>query len=205
VMELGVISLECRQIAARERLEQLLGAVDSDPKGPENRPHHNNYQASVYPEQDTVIAAKESSGAGEGPTLSHQEPGVRKQPERGREDGITPDELVRFAPKLRPYLRGPRPTWSDIVDAADYLRGDLGVSKSLWAEACGTMNRYRAAVALAIVSTKDPQHFRSTPGGYFRGMVAKDKAQELHLDRTIWAWRRASQPHHQRGGVGGRD
>ena len=43
-MELGVTSLERRQIMARERLEQLLGAVDSDPKGPENRPHYNNYQ-----------------------------------------------------------------------------------------------------------------------------------------------------------------
>jgi replication initiation protein RepC len=203
-MELGVASLERRQVAARERLEQLLGTVDSDPLGPENRPHYNNYQAGSYPEQDTVIAAKGSSGAGEGPIPSRPEPGVRKQPERGMEDGIAPDELVRFAPKLKPYLRGPRPTWSDIVDAADYLRGDLGVSKSLWAEACGTMNRYRAAVALAIVSAKEPGHLRS-PGGYFRGMVAKDKAQELHLDRTIWACRRASQPQHQRGRGGGRD
>jgi replication initiation protein RepC len=203
-MELGVASLERRQNTARERLEQLLGAVDSDPKGAENRPHYNNYQAGSYPEQDTVIAAKESSGGGERPAPSRPEPGVRKQPERGMEDGIAPDELVQFAPKLKPYLRGPRPTWSDIVDAADYLRGDLDVSKSLWAEACGTMNRYRAAVALAIVSTKEPGHLRS-PGGYFRGMVAKDKAQELHLDRTIWAWRRASQPQHQRGREGSRD
>ena len=63
----------------------------------------------------------------------------------------------------------------------------------------------RAAVALAIVSTKEPEHFRSTPGGYFRGMVTKDKAQELHLERTIWAWRRASQAQHQRGRGGDRD
>ena len=69
--------------------------------------------------------------------------------------GIAPDELVRFAPKLKPYLRGPRPTWSDIVDAADWLRHDLGVSKSLWGEACVTLGRDLAAVALAIVSTKD--------------------------------------------------
>jgi replication initiation protein RepC len=202
-MELGVAGLERRQQEARARLEQLLGAVDSDPKGPENRPHYNNYQADSYPEQDTVIASEESSGRGEGPAPSRQEPEVRKQPERGREDGIAPDELVRFAPKLKPYLRDPRPTWSDIVDAADWLRHDLGVSKSLWDEACGTMNRYRAAVALAIVSTKEPGHFRKSPGGYFRGMVAKDKADELHLDRTIWAWRRASQPEHpqDRGGV----
>src|ERR1051325_4040781 len=130
-MELGVASLERRQMAARGRLEQLLGTVDSDPKGLENRPHYNNYQASVYPEQDTVIAAKESSGAGEGPAPSHQAPGIRKQPERGKEDGISPDELVQFAPKLKPYLRNPRPTWSDIVDAADWLRHDLSVSKSL--------------------------------------------------------------------------
>jgi replication initiation protein RepC len=65
-MEAGVSSLERRQIVARERLEQLLEAVDSDPRGPENRPHYNSYQTGSYPEQDTVIAAKESSGAGKG-------------------------------------------------------------------------------------------------------------------------------------------
>ena len=119
--------------------------------------------------------------------------------------GIAPDELVRFAPKLKPYLRGPRPNWSEIVDAADWLRHDLGVSKSLWGEACVTMGRDLAAVALAIVSTKEPEHFRSTPGGYFHGMVAKAKAGELHLDRTVWAWRRAAMPEHQRGRGGDRD
>jgi hypothetical protein len=29
-------------------------------------------------------------------------------------------------------------------------------------------------------------HFRSSPGGYFHGMVAKAKAGELNLARTIW-------------------
>ena len=113
--------------------------------------------------------------------------------------GIAPDELVRFAPKLKPYLRSPRPNWSDIIDAADWLRHDLGVSKSLWSEACITMGRDLAAVALAIVSTKELEHFRSTPGGYFHGMVAKARAGELHLDRTVWAWRRALQLPHQTG------
>jgi replication initiation protein RepC len=203
-MELGVASLERRQNVARERLEQLLRAVDSDPKEPENRPHYYSYKPDSYPEQDTVIAAKEGSGGGEGPAPSHQEPEERKRPERGMEEGIAPDELLRFAPELQTYLHDRRPTWSNIIDAADELRDDLGISKSLWAEACGTMNRYRAAVAVAIVSTKEPGHLRS-PGGYFRGMVAKDKAQELHLDRTIWAWRRASQPQHQRSREGGRN
>jgi len=89
-------------------------------------------------------------------------------------------------------------------DAADWLRHDLGVSKSLWGDACVTMGRELAAVALAIVSTKDPEHFRTSPGGYFHGMVAKAKAGDLHLERTVWALRRASQPEgNQRAGRGG--
>ena len=103
--------------------------------------------------------------------------------------GIAPDELVRFAPKLKPYLRGPRPNWSDIIDAADWLRHDLGVSKSLWGEACLAMGREEAAIAVAIVSAKPAGHFRSSPGGYFHGMVAKAKAGELNLARTIWGLR----------------
>jgi replication initiation protein RepC len=108
--------------------------------------------------------------------------------------GIAPDELAKLAPKLKPYLHCASPTWPDIVGAADWLRNDLGVSKSLWGDACLAMGRQLAAVAIAVVSTKDPEHFTVSPGGYFHGMVAKAKAGELHLDRTVWALRRASPP-----------
>ena len=72
-MLLGVESLERRQRAARERLEALLAAtragpseaVDSDPLGPENRPHQNTYNPSPNPQADTVIANEGcSSSAG---------------------------------------------------------------------------------------------------------------------------------------------
>ena len=202
-MELGVGSLERRQQEARERIEQLLGAVDSGPKGAENRPHYNNYKPTPYPQEDTVIAAKECSGGGEGPVLQPQAPEPRKRPEKGMVHGIAPDELARLAPKLKPYLRRPSPNWPEIVDAADWLRSDLGVSKSLWGDACLAMGRELAAVALAIVSTKEPEHFTASPGGYFHGMVAKAKAGELHLERTVWAMRRAMQPAKDRQGRGG--
>jgi replication initiation protein RepC len=83
------------------------------------------------------------------------------------------------------------PTWREIIDAADWLRHDLGVSKSLWGEACLAMGREEAAIALAIVSAKPASHFRTSPGGYFHGMVEKAKAGDLHLSRTIWALRSA--------------
>jgi replication initiation protein RepC len=99
------------------------------------------------------------------------------------------DELIQLAPRLRTYLKSPRPAWPEIIDAADWLRGELGVSKSLWGEACVAMGREQAAIAIAIVSAKPAEHFRSTPGGYFNGMVAKAKAGELNLARTVWGLR----------------
>jgi replication initiation protein RepC len=61
------------------------------------------------------------------------------------------------------------------------------------------MGHELAAVALAIVSTKEEEHFRTSPGGYFHGMVAKAIAGELHLERTVWALRRALGPERHAG------
>ena len=203
-METGVKSLERRQQAARERLETLLRTVETAPKEAENRPHQYNYNPTLYPKQDTVIAAKGCSGASEEPQPQSPTPVQPKRPEKGMVHGIAPDELVRLTPKLKPYLRRPNPTWPDIVDATDWLRHDLGVSKSLWGEACLAMGRELAAVALAIVSTKEAKHFRTSPGGYFHGMVAKALAGELHLERTVWALRRAVERERHAGRGGGR-
>ena len=203
-MEPGVKSLERKQRAARERLEILLRVVDSAPKGPENRPHQYNYKPSLDPDQDTVIAAKDRSGEEEGAGAQSPAPEQRQRSNKGMVHGIRPDELPRLTPKLKAYLQRPNPAWPDIIDAADWLRHDLGVSKSLWGDACLAMGRELAAVALAIVSTKEAEHFQTSPGGYFHGMVAKAKAGELHLERTVWALRRASEPEYHRGtGRGG--
>jgi replication initiation protein RepC len=102
---------------------------------------------------------------------------------------LSTDELVRLAPRLKPYLATPSPAWPDIVEAADWLRHDLGVSKPLWGDACLAMGREQAAIALALVSAKPAGHFTSSPGGYFNGMVNRAKAGTLNLARTVWGLR----------------
>lgn len=101
----------------------------------------------------------------------------------------TPVELIKLAPRLNPYLRDALPKWPEIIEAADWLRDELGISKSIWGEACLTMGREQAAIAVAVVSAKPRGHFRRSPGAYFHGMVSKAKAGELHLTRTIWGMR----------------
>lgn len=193
-MEAGVLSLEQRQRKAREHLETLLKDVKKNPLGSENAPHQYTYKPNLYPKEDTVITSETSSETAEASVPPFPAPGRRETPEKGKVHGIRPDELVNLAPRLKGYLRRPNPTWPEIIDAADWLRHDLDVSKPLWSDACLIMGRDLAAVALAIVSTKEPEHFRTTPGGYFHGMVQKAKVGELHLERTVWALRRAGQP-----------
>jgi replication initiation protein RepC len=201
-MEAGVKSLEGRQIAARERLETLLQDMEMTPSGVRNGPHIYNYKTRFNPNQDTVIASEECSPPAEGLPAPFQASEAWQGPEQGRVRGVTLDELVRLMPRLKPYLERPSPTWPELVDAADWLRHELGVSQSLWGEACLAMGREMAAVALAIVSTKEPEHFRTTAGGYFHGMVAKAKAGELHLERTLWALRNAASSEDGRRGGG---
>jgi hypothetical protein len=107
---------------------------------------------------------------------------------------ITPATLVELAPRLAPYMpaRYNDKSWPAVVDAALYLSGEMGVNRTLWARACDVMGREYAAVAMAIVSTKqqgqEPGQIQSTPGGYFAGMVKKfeKNPMDLCLSRTLW-------------------
>jgi replication initiation protein RepC len=191
LMAEAVAILEQVQKAAREGLETALirrqaeraGPVDTDPKGPENRPHITSTNQLTNP-PDTVMASNECKP---GPTGDARDRPTRQ--DRGTVLRVTPEDVVKLAPKLRAYLQRPSPTWPELVDAADWLRHDLGISKPLWGEACVTMGREQAAIAVAIVSAKPAEHFRTSPGGYYRGMVNKARAGELNLARTVWGIR----------------
>jgi hypothetical protein len=79
---------------------------------------------------------------------------------------------------------------------AGWLRQELRVSQSLWA-----MPASQWDARGGIVSTKNEKHFRKPSRSYFRGMVAKATSGELHLKRSLWASRRASNPEREVGGA----
>jgi Replication protein C C-terminal region./Replication protein C N-terminal domain. len=199
----AVDRLEAIATTARQALELALAVPITAPNSVEmrglariNALHITTTNPALYP-TDTVMASDKCSDGQERAQIEDVSTDRKKSQQNDRDarkDGgsvlkIRPDELASLAPALRPYLRRPSPSWPEIVDAADWLRHDLGVSKPLWGEACLAMGRERAAIALALVSTKPPAHFKSTPGGYFHAMVARAKAGTLHLDRSIWSLR----------------
>ncbi|GAA5266478.1 replication initiation protein RepC [Acidiphilium sp. MT5] len=171
-------------VIAREKSKSVSGerekpsAWDGLDKGSVAARHQNG---------DTAQAGQARTGGGAERAAPRREKGAKT--DSGTIMRMTPDELIRLAPRLKPYLAKASPAWSDIVDAADWLRHDLGVSKTLWGDACLAMGREQAAIALAIVSTKPEGYFRGSAGGYFHGMVAKARAGDLNLGRTIWGMR----------------
>jgi replication initiation protein RepC len=83
-----------------------------------------------------------------------------------------------------------------VVDAADWLRHDLNVSKPLWGEACVVMGREQAAIAIAIVSAKPAAPFSLDAGRVFPRHGGE--GQGRNLQRTIWGLRQAAAPKQRR-------
>src|SRR5487761_1764558 len=185
-LALAVKALERRRDEAEALLRRLVEPVNWSPMGVENEPHSTVTTLNDNGLSHTVAAQQGSSPA---ETPPQDPPGSPQQHERLPEAlQITPAVLVELAPRLAPYVSSPPidVTWPAIVEAALWLSGELGINRTLWAYACQRMGRDTAAVALAVVSTKAPDHFTGSPGGYFGGMVKRFEAGELHLARTLW-------------------
>jgi len=185
---------EQNTVMASKNCSSPQGPVPSDPAPQGGQQGKEEAQGRPGCQSTNGSVSEPDPATGQGGELRTSPAGRTETPrtDSGTVMQLSIDELMQLAPRLRPYLNSPRPAWPEIVDAADWLRGELGVSKSLWGEACVAMGREQAAIAIAIVSAKPAAHFRSTPGGYFHGMVAKAKAGELNLARTVWGLRQAA-------------
>ncbi|WP_158600862.1 plasmid replication protein RepC [Teichococcus wenyumeiae] len=185
-LEALVAALQALAAKAREALEEAVESANMSGSADHDVRPKLLTKTPTEPEGSTVAAQEEVA-----PT-----PALPIQPEiRLAEDGfrISPAELVRLAPRLENCLGTRQPGWSDIADAASLLAQQLGISHGLYGEACQMLGRHPAAVAIAIISTKQAGHFHSTgPGGYLRGMLRRAGKGELFLDRSIHGLREAA-------------
>jgi replication initiation protein RepC len=194
--ELGVAvnALERRRDEIQQILRELIKPVEKTPMGDENDTHSTSTTLTENLIKDTVIAADKSSSVEEAPPVPNDQAVLKPDRLFPESLQITPATLVQLAPRLSPYMppRFSDQSWPAVVDAALFLSGELGVNRTLWARACDVMGREYAAVAMAIVSTKqqgqEPGQIQSTPGGYFAGMVKKfeKNPMDLCLGRTLW-------------------
>jgi replication initiation protein RepC len=99
-------------------------------------------------------------------------------------EALAPRLLLRLSPQLGTYLTAARPAWADVVDAADHLRSQLGISRDAWIDACQTLGRQDAAACIGVIAAK-ATGIRS-PGGYLRAMTERARDGRLNLVRSLW-------------------
>ena len=177
--------------------------VNKSPMGAENRPHIEATNQPSNP-SDTVIAQEKmiwratghDPAESAGNAIRRQAASKIQTPATRGDMKITPREILRLAPRLRRYTEGGT-AWPAIVDAADLLRSEMGISKRAWSAACLAMGRPAAALSVAILSERPASYFRVSPSAYLSGMAARANTGQLHLDRTVWGLRQSqSAPDH---------
>ncbi|MDR3489813.1 MAG: plasmid replication protein RepC [Bradyrhizobium sp.] len=188
-LALIVKAIEARQVQAETWLREATSPVDTSPVELVSKPHTTSTNLSLNL-KDTVIAA-EKSRAVESAHFDDDQSFLHPEPKEAKPGiKLSVQELIQLAPRLAEHIPPGRFTWRDAIDAAgSSLRHELGVSASLWGEACVIMGREAATLALAIVSTKDERHFTRSAGGYFAGMVRKSEKGELFLEKSLWGLR----------------
>ena len=79
--------------------------------------------------------------------------------------------VLKAAPDILPYANGDIRTWSQLVEAAHFTRGMMGISPDAWLKACQIMGPENAATALACILQRVSEI--TSPGGYLRALTRK--------------------------------
>jgi len=174
--------------------------VETDPRGPKNRPHHTPTKPPLLAEAtaaadgpDRPSAQEEKSGPHSSATKAATRPlaltALDRQEERQsalRGFVVTPEFILRVAPAFRGWVRSARPGWGELAEAAWLVRSDLGVSQHAWGQACVVLGRMEAVTVLAVVAARHAAGRVRSPGGLLRRMVELHQEGRLRLDRTLF-------------------
>ncbi len=201
--------LRALAILTQERLTAALAAVDSvehgetDPAGPENRPHFTTTNELLIVKTNTPPAHK----AGPNRPMAHEEAGSDGLPSQqvvlrkgrvgpSRENPaqvsalrgfvVTPMFLMMVAPAFRDWVSSARAGWAELYQAADYVRSGLGISPYAWGQACIVLGRQEATAALATICARHADGKVKSLDGLLRCMVDLHGKGTLRLDRTLF-------------------
>jgi len=174
--------------------------VETDPKGPENRPHYTSTNPPLLAKATTAVDGPQRPSAQEEKGSPHlpapeaaMQTRVRAATDRCEERQsalrgfvVTPEFILKIAPAFRGWVRGARPGWGELAEAAWLVRSDLGVSQHAWGQACVVLGRMEAVTALAVVAARHTAGKVRSPGGLLRRMVELHQEGRLRLDRTLF-------------------
>ena len=141
---------------------QALLAIESKEMSGNDVETERHYQNSKPDTLESELYPEMGKGEGQGIT----------DPDPDRDLPRVPLALIlKACPDILPYCERDPQNWHDLVVAATYVRGMMGISPSAWHEAQDLMGPETAAVTVACIL----QRFSdiNSPGGYLRALSTK--------------------------------
>lgn len=165
-----------------ERASELLSRInarlssetkETDGNDVENERHKQYSNRNLYESDLSIENGKAAGGTSE--------------PERPAEpDPKLPLHLVlRACPDLLDYTPHGIRHWHELIAAAAFVRGMLGISPDAWEDACHSMTPPVAAIAVACILQRATDI--SKPGGYLRALSRKAAAGEFSPGPMVMA------------------
>ncbi|MGI4798294.1 MAG: plasmid replication protein RepC [Janthinobacterium lividum] len=165
----------------------MFKPVETNPKGAENRPHYTPTNHQLIAKANTVVVGPER------PCLPEKKkseapctPPNHNHTSALRGFVVTTDFLLKIAPSFRGWVNSARPSWSELEEAAGYVRSELDISLHAWGQACVILGRMEAITMLATISARHMTGKVRSPGGLLRKMVDLHREGGLRLDRTLF-------------------
>ncbi|GAA5112950.1 plasmid replication protein RepC [Bartonella jaculi] len=100
---------------------------------------------------------------------------------------IRPELLAKALPNTAMFLKHGLQSERDLIGSMEFLAKMNGISNHAVEEAKKTMGIKKAALAIGIIIEKYYREIIKSPGGYLRGMIAKENRGELYLERSFYA------------------
>lgn len=175
-------------LEAAEICVSSLQSVESAPMGSHECPHYTNTNLD-----NTIIveqAARSARQATKNTSSRVQTDLTRATSSPLRGFKASTSFVLEIAPSFRQHVSSYKPKEDEIVTAALLASHNLGISRHAWAQASRVLGDYETAVAIAVISARHSEGKIKSAGGYLRGMIEKQLAGELHLDRTLYGMTR---------------
>ncbi|WP_039761288.1 plasmid replication protein RepC [Bartonella queenslandensis] len=100
---------------------------------------------------------------------------------------IKPELLTQALPNVAMFMKHGLQSERDLIGSMEFLAKMKGISPCAVEDAKNAMGMRKAALAIAISFEKHCKQLVKSPGGYLRGMIAKENRGELYLERSFYA------------------
>ncbi|CDG41051.1 MULTISPECIES: replication initiation protein RepC [Asaia] len=196
-MAAHLVALQTIQAQQETTVDNLTAAAPETPNlrpmGAQNETHYTDTKNNLSLKKVVSVAACSRNRIEAMRREPLDDPG--ETPRLGRESALrgfkgTAQFYLGICTALREICPTATPSAEQLMDAAEYLSGQIGVSYHAWVQGCGVLGRLQAAIAVIIMASRlERQAVIHARDAYFRALVERGAQNALFLDRSLYALR----------------